>query len=190
MCGVKLSLNVFFSWLSVSVFTSLTTWQRWIRIKYFASVRAGPLMVKYFHSLNLKWKWEAIITVFNITIIPWWPFISHSLGTLVKAGLLKVAQAFVFLSVWKTDLSLLWPLVGVLLCAPFTMLVFPRFSAVSGCLTVQEQSPNLPCWHRRELLQASVISWGESQSEVSSTATEKQQTAVINVIPCCWEYKK
>lgn len=110
----------------------------------------GRAINGHIFSLNLKWKWEAIITVFNITIIPWWPFISHSLGTLVEAGLLKVTEAFVFLFVWKGDFSSLWPPQRSALCAHFAMLFFLfSFSAVSGCLTVQEQAPNLPCLHRK-----------------------------------------
>lgn len=147
-------------------------------------------MVKYFHSLNLKWKWEAIITVFNITIIPWWPFISHSLGTLVKAGLLKVAQAFVFLSVWKTDLSLLWPLVGVLLCAPFTMLVSPAFQLCQGVWLSRNSHTICTADTEESFYRLLWFLGGNHNLEVSSTATEKQLTAVINVIPCCWEYKK
>lgn len=92
----------------------------------------------YFHSINLKWKWEAIITVFNITIITWWPFISHSLGTLVKAGVLKVSQVFfLFLSERGTCLS--FDLCLCFVCSLYSYFLF--LFQLSGCPTVQEQSP-------------------------------------------------
>lgn len=77
------------------------------------------------------------------TIIPWWPFISHGLGTLVKAGVLKVTQAFVFLSVWKEDFSSLWPLRGMLCVLTLLCYFFPLlFSCVrvSDCPRTVTQS--------------------------------------------------
>lgn len=97
----------------------------------------------YFCWFNGIWKWEAIITNFNVTIVTLWPFVSRGLGTLVKAGVVKVTQAFIFLSVWKEDLCSLWPLrkelcVLTLLCYFFS----PCFSCirVSDCPGTVTQS--------------------------------------------------
>jgi len=138
-------------------------------------VRVG-IYWSYFHSLNLKWKWEAIITISNIAIITWWPFISHSLGSLVKAGVVKVTQAFIFLSVWKGHFCWLWTLRRELcvLTLPCYFSSFFSCIRISDCPGTVTQSALRT--HKRALTVLCDFVWSVHDG------LWKALTAVINVI--------
>lgn len=89
---------------------------------------------------------------FNSAIIPWWPFI-HAVGALWLKPMWWKSPRLFFFFLSEKGISFCFDLSEECFVCSLIFFSFP-FSAVSGCLTVQEQSPNL---QRRGLLQTFVI---------------------------------
>lgn len=121
---------------------------------------------------------------YKITIIKGKPFISHSLGRLVKAGVVKVTQDFVFLSVWKGHLCWFDLSEERFVCSLYYVFFFFPFSffsciRVSDCPGKVTQSALLT--HNRAFMDLRDFS-GNYNLKNSGWAAEKLLTAVINMI--------
>lgn len=164
-----------------SVLTSLTTSKELLLNKLSPSAGSSSVI---FLQLKSEKEMGGNYKIFNITIITQWPFISHGLGTLVEAGVLKITQAFIFFCSLKGGLVFTLTSQKGSLCARCGY-----FSSFFSCMRVVCPTDTGEGFYR-SLCFWVVFGGGQVlQSQVFTMATESLRQLSLMWFSFCWERK-